>query len=186
MNKTRKANMDFDAFLNKLHNHSRAIYENAMDEATENGRIVNWLVGLAGGGLIFSFNQYHNIAPENTFLVVFQFFVFVLIIAAGFWHKWSTSRFRSETTAIIRMMDFLSIEFALVPDDLISEIENEKLDDVFFNYLNGTYFQDEDEQNFKELIQKQTLYKRLTTALTVGIVLLMLLQFSFFFVAVSR
>ncbi|MGE4289922.1 MAG: hypothetical protein AB7E36_14650 [Salinivirgaceae bacterium] len=186
MNKTREANMDFDAFLNKLHNHSKAIYENAMDEATENGRIINWLVGLAGGGLIFSFNQYHNIAPDNKFLVVFQFFVFVLIIVAGFLHKWSTSRFRSETTAIIRMMDFLSIEFALVPDDLISEIENEKLDDVFFNYLNGTYFQDEDEQNFKELIRKQTLYKRLSMVLTVGIVLLMLLQFSFFFVAVSR
>jgi hypothetical protein len=185
MNKTRKARMDFDAFLEKLHNHSRAIYENAMDEATENGRIINWLVGLAGGGLIFSFNQYPSIAPENKFLVVFQFFVFVAIIAAGFLHKWATGHFRSETTAIIRMMDFLSIEFGLVPDDLISEIENEKIDDVFFNYLNGTYFQDEDEQTFKELMQKQNSFKKLCSVLTVAIVLLMLLQFSFFFVAVS-
>ena len=143
--------MKIDAFLDKINTHTKAIYENEINQVSENGSIINWLLGLAGGALLFSFDKYDSIKSEDVWIISIQAMVFVLIIIVGFLHRIKTKEFRSDTIAMIRMFDFLKIEFELLPDEIESDLENEKLITVFDNYLNGEYFDEEDKPVFEDI-----------------------------------
>ena len=178
--------MDINEFLGRINSHTKAIYENEIEGVAENGKIVNWLLGLAGGALLFSFNKYATIDSQNLYLIITQACIFITIIITGFLHRIVTKSFRSYTISIIRMFEFLRIEFELVPDEIESELKNEKLDKVFHNYLNGEYFDEQDSIIFENLGKKQIRSYRLTIGLAIFSVMLMLMQFGCFFVMVLK
>lgn len=176
--------MEIKEFIERINTHTKAIYENEIDEVLENGRILNWLMGLAGGALLFSFSEFDKIDPANLSLIIIQAVTFVLIIATGLLHRIFTKAHRSYTIAIIRMFDFLRIEFELLPNDIEKELEEEKLDVVFSNYLNGEYFDELDTATFEDLGKKQKRSHRLTITLAIFSILLMIVQFSCFFISI--
>jgi hypothetical protein len=173
-------------FLSRIHTHTKSIYQNEIVEVTENGKIMNWFLGLAGVALLFSFNQYNSLPEEHLGMLLAQALVFILIIVVGLLHRVYTKKFRSHTTAIIRMFDFLLIEFELVPDEITSALKDERFGDVFDNYINGVYFGEEDEPVFEQLVARQRFTYRLTNVLALLSILLMIIQFGLFFLLVLK
>ena len=173
--------MEIDAFLEKINKHTKAIYENEIKQVSENGSIINWLLGLAGGALIFSFNKYDAIKSEDAWIISIQAIVFVLIITVGFLHRIKIKEFRDKTIAMIRMFDFLQIEFELLPDEIESDLEDERLLTVFDKYLNGDYFEEIDKSVFDKISAGQKRKYKLTRLLTILSIILMVVQFGCFF-----
>lgn len=173
--------MEIREFIEKVNEHTKSIYENEIEEVLENGRILNWLMGLTGGALIFSFNGTKEIQPPELYLVIIQAITFICIIVTGFLHRLITKSFRSYTIAIIRMFDFLRIEFEILPHDIEKELEDEKLDVIFSNYLNGEYFDEVDTPVFEDLGKKQLRSYKTTIALAIIAAILMIIQFGCFF-----
>lgn len=178
--------MEIKEFLDHINNHTKAIYENEIEQVKENGTIINWLLGLAGGALLFSFNKYDSVNEENIPIIIFQAAVFVAIILVGFLHRVKTKTFRDNTTSMIRMFGFLKIEFQLVPDELENELENERLITVFDNYINGEYFDEEDKDIFEDLSKRQRRNYTLTKVLTTLSIVLMVVQFACFFYLIVK
>lgn len=178
--------MKTQEFLNRLHTHTRSIYENEIDQVTENGRIMNWFLGLAGVALLFSFNQYSEIEPDVLPITITQAIVFVLIIILGFLHRYFTKEFKSHTTSMIRMFDFLLIEFELVPDEITDALSNDRFDDVFIEYINGGFFQERDEEIFSDISMRQIRAYRTTLAISIISILLMVIQFGLFFLIILK
>ena len=143
--------MDINEFLEKINTHTKAIYENEIVQVSENGKTINWLLGLAGGALLFSFNKIDDVKEESIPIVYVQALIFIATIVVGFFHRTITQAFRDHTISIIRMFDFLKIGFELIPDEIESELENETLITVFDNYLNGEYFNEEDKETFDRI-----------------------------------
>lgn len=177
--------MDIENFLDKINTHTKAIYENEINQVSENSSITNWLLGLAGGALLFSFNKYDAIGKDNISIIVFQSVIFIATIVVGFLHRLRTNIYRNQTISIIRMFDFLKIEFDLIPDEIEDDLESEGLITVFDNYLNGEYFDDEDKETFEILSNDQIKSYKKLKLLTGLAVLLMILQFGCFFIIIS-
>ena len=178
--------MKTQEFLQRLHTHTKSIFENEIDQVNENGRIMNWFLGLAGVALLFSFNKYSEINSDALTFVIIQAIVFVLIIVLGFLHRYFTKEFKSRTTSMIRMFDFLLIEFELVPDDIINDLSNERFDSVFETYINGGYFQEKDEEIFAGISIKQIRAYRITLAISIISIILMMIEFGMFFLIILR
>jgi hypothetical protein len=176
--------MEFSQLLSRLNAHTVAIYENEIEEVSENGRIVNWFLGLAGGALLFSFSQLEADKTIDFWIILFQAIVFVLVILTGLAHRFFTKSFRSYTVAMIRMFDLLSIEFELIPEDLKEDLENGRIIAVFGDYLNGEYFDESDRDLFDKMGKKQIRSYGITRGLTVFAILLVIAQFGSFFFAI--
>ena len=82
------------------------------------------------------------------------------------------------------MFDFLRIEFELIPHDIKQELEEERLDVVFSNYLNGEYFEEQELSTFEDLGKKQNRNYKITIALGIFSALLMIIQFGCFFLLI--
>lgn len=173
--------MQIKDFLNKINIHSKAIYQNEINQVYENGKIINWLLGLAGGALLFSFNRYENIEKDDIPIVIVQSLVFITIISVGFTHRIKTKSFKDNTVKMIRMLDFLKIEFEIIPDEIENDLEADGIYPVFDKYLNGKYFEEEDRIIFDKISAKQIRGYKTTRVLTILAILLMILQFGFFF-----
>ena len=176
--------MDVNDLIEKLSTHTIKIYKSEISQMAENNKTVIWLLGLASAGLLFSFNKYSAIGNENRNIIIFQALIFILIIVVGFIYRRVSNKFTEHTISIIRMFDFLRIGLELVPNLIENEIETEKLDAIFENYLNGEYFQEEDQKNFETISMKQTNCSRLITILTTISIILMILVFSCFFLII--
>ncbi|MBN2350014.1 MAG: hypothetical protein JXJ22_14335 [Bacteroidales bacterium] len=176
--------MDIQDYLKEINTHTIKIYENEISQVKENNAISNWLVGLSGGGLLFSFNSYSKINDEDLTIIIIQGGVFLLIILFGLLHRMYTKSFCNYTTSIIRMFDFLHIELKHQPDEFTQETESEKLLTVYDKYINGDYFYDEDLATFDTLCIKQIKRYKITIVLSICILLLLLVEFGFFFVLV--
>ena len=87
---------------------------------------------------------------------------------------------------MIRMFDFLLIEFELIPDEIVNDLSNERFITVFRSYLNGEYFQEKDEEIFADISRKQIRAYRITLAISVVSILLMMVQFGMFFLIILR
>ena len=174
--------MKIEEFLSKINNHTKAIYENEIEQVNENGRIINWLLGLAGLALLFSFNKYDSIGSEKFWIVLLQSLIFMSIIIVGFLHRLKTKSFRDHTIKIITMFSFLNIEFELIPDDIENDLETEELRKVFYDYLDGKYFEDDDLETFDSLSKSQIKSYTSTRNLTTISIVLMVLQFGCFFI----
>ena len=146
--------MEIQEFIESVNNHTKEIFKNEIIEVNENGQIINWLLGLAGGALLFSLNRYSSAEPDNSLLIKIQIAFFALIIIVGFFHRIFTKSFRSFTVSMIRMFDFLAIEFKLEPDEIQSDIEDGHFDSICERYLEGEYFIDEDDKTFTDLRKK--------------------------------
>ena len=177
--------MEIKEFLKRINTHTKAIYENERELALENGNIVNWLLGLASGALLFSFNKYNTISTDNFSIMTIQACIFVIIIVVGFLHRNKTKAFRSNTISMIRMFDFLAMEFELVPNEIENELKNEKIANIFDKYLNGYYFTENDMILFEEISRKQSLCNKAIKVLTILSIVLMLIQFGCFFAIIS-
>lgn len=176
--------MDIEEFLIKINDHTKAIYKNEIEQVNENGKIINWLLGLAGIALLFSFNKYDAIDSEKLWIILVQAVIFISIIIVGFLHRLKTKSFKDHTVTIIRMFDFLKIEFELIPDEIVSSIETEQLITVFDNYLNGEFFEDESKETFERISNKQAESYSATRILTSISIVLMVLQFGCFFIMI--
>jgi hypothetical protein len=106
--------MQTNDFLDRMHAHTKAIYENGIEQVTENGKITNWLLGLAGGALLLSFNKYDTIENKNITFIIVQALIFIATIFAGYLHRIKTKAYRDYTISIIRMFEFLKIEFEAI------------------------------------------------------------------------
>jgi hypothetical protein len=177
--------METNDFLDRIHIHTKAIYENEIEQVTENGKITNWLLGLAGGALLFSFSKYDVIENKNITVIIVQALIFIATIFAGYLHRTKTKAYRDYTISIIRMFEFLKIEFEAIPDELENDLENEKLITVFDNYLNGEYFDEDDTEIFENLCKDQINSYKMTKFLTSLSIILMLLQFACFFIIIQ-
>ena len=173
--------MNINDFLDKINTHTKAIYENEIVQVSENGKIINWLLGLAGGALLFSFNKIDDVNVKSISIVYIQATIFMATIVVGFFHRTVTKAFRDHTISIIRMFDFLKIAFELIPDEIESELENETLITVFDNYLNGEYFDEDDKETFYKISKNQISSYRMTVFLTTLSIILMILQYGCFF-----
>ncbi|RNC86857.1 MAG: hypothetical protein ED556_05390 [Winogradskyella sp.] len=168
-------------FLDKINTHTKAIYENEIEQVNDNGKIINWLLGLAGGALIFSFNKYSEIDSSDFPIIMTQALLFFTIILVGYLHRVKTKVFKDHTIALIRMFDFLKIEFELVPDEIENELKTEKLDTIFDNYLNGEYIAEEEKEAFEKISNDQSSSYKATKFLTITSIILLVLEFGCFF-----
>jgi len=178
--------MNISEFIKTLNSHSKGIYESGITQMTENNKTVNWLLGLSGGALIFSFNKYGSINESNLKLILLQATTFILIILVGFLYRYTASKFKEYSNSILKMFDFLRIELELVSDFIEKEVKNEKLDAIFSNYLNGDYFQESDQVTFYNISTKQTRSKKQTFYLSIIAAILMLVEFSCFFIIILK
>ncbi|NER14831.1 hypothetical protein GWK08_15345 [Leptobacterium flavescens] len=179
--------MDFKEFVKTINGHTKAFYQNDIDQINENSKIINWFLGLAGGGLLFSFNKYDEANGENIQLITFQAALFVLTIIIGILHRYLTKVYKNRAVTIMRMFDFLAIEFKLVEgNEMENDLEDpdEKMDNIFNRYVNGGYFEDDDKKNFNKLYKKQRTNYNINLGMSIFSVLLVLAQFAFFFVVV--
>ena len=88
--------MEMNDFLDRVNIHTKAIYENEIEQVKENGRNVYWLLGLASGALLFSLNKYGSIDSDNTALIFIQAIVFIAIIMGGYMHRIKTKAFNQQ------------------------------------------------------------------------------------------
>lgn len=176
--------MDVATLIDKLNTHSTEIYRAEITQMAENNKTVNWLLGLAGAGLIFSFDKFSDIIDGNRAIIVFQASIFLAIIILGFFYRKVSNSFMKTTTSIIRMFDFLKIEFEIIPDLIEKECETEKLDTIFNKYLNGEYFQEKDQTVFESICAQQAKYNTLISQFTIASIILMIFEFACFFIIV--
>lgn len=176
--------MEIKDLIEKLNTHSIEIYKAEIAQMVENNKTVNWLLGLASAGLLFSFNNYTSIIKANSNILIFQAIIFLLIILVGYLYRRNSNKFMEHTISIIRMFDFLRIEFDLEPDFIEKECETEKLDTIFSNYLNGEYFQNKDQTIFEGISDNQSKSSKLISTLTFLAIALMIIEFGCFFLLV--
>ena len=178
--------MEIKDFLERLNSHSKAIYENEIVEVAETGKITNWLLGLAAGALLFSFNRYSTISNQDLVLILIQSIIFMCIVLTGFLHRLVVKSFRSYTVALTRMLDFLRTDFELVPDVIEYDLKNKTLKKVYSKYIDGNYFEDKEHDEFIRLGKLQMNSYSRTLKLTVIAVVLMMLQFACYFIVILK
>ena len=178
--------MDEKEFLEKINSHTIAIYKNEINQVNEKSIIINWLLGLASIGLLFSFNRYQSIDLNNIWLITSQFIIFIFIIIVGFLYRLKVKSFKENTISIIRMFDFLKLEFQLVPDEIVNDLQDSKLEKIFNDYLNGEYFQEKDEEYFLGALRKQNRDNLILKLLSIISIFLMILQFGCFFLMILQ
>lgn len=176
--------MNTEKFLEKINDQAKAYYSSTIDSSIEEGKNLNWLLGLAGGALIFSFNKYDQIDPSEAPLILIQEIIFILIISVGYIHRVAIKKFKDDTLSIMRMLDFLKLEFNLVPDEIEDDLENGYFDQIYSDYMDGEYFIEESSDRFEQLMHfRNKNYKRYNV-LTVISILLIIIQFGCFFISI--
>lgn len=173
--------MEISDFLETINAHTKSIYVNEIVQVAESGQITNWLLGLAGGALIFGFNKYSSIEDKDLPIVTIQAILFTAIVAVGYLHRLKTKAFRDHTTYLIRMFDFLKIEFDLIPNEIVEELKDEKLNVIFDNYLNGEYIAEDLKEEFAQISADQGQSYIATKVLTTTAIVLLVLEFGCYF-----
>ena len=84
------------------------------------------------------------------------------------------------------MFDFLKLEFQLVPDEIVNDLQDSKLEKIFNDYLNGEYFQEKDEEYFLGALRKQNRDNLILKLLSIISIFLMILQFGCFFLMILQ
>lgn len=178
--------MDHSKIIDKINDQAKGYYSSSIDDTLEDSKTTNWLLGLAGGALLFSFNKVdHIIISESPFIIV-QALTFVGIIITGFIYRTAVKNFKKDTASIIRLFDFLRFEFDLVPDELINDLENEHFDQVYSDYVNGRYFIDGGADRFDYLVHKRDRHYSQYRRLSVLAIILMVVQFGCFFLSLLK
>ena len=180
--------MDSSKIIDKINDQAKKHYASAIDECVEDSKNVNWLLGLAGAALLFSFNKFDGIDLSKTpfVLIMVQAFTFVAIIVTGFIYRTTIKNFKRDTAKVMRMLDFLRFEFDLVPDEIVSDLENGKFDKVYDDYVQGVYFIDDGADQFDLAIESKERNFKLYKRLTILAIALMCVQFGCFFLNVLK
>ena len=178
--------MDTDFFLEKINNQAKDYYSSTIDTSIEESKNLNWLLGLAGGALIFSFNNHDKVVISENPLILIQSIIFVLIIVIGYAHREAIKRFKNDTLAVIRMLDFLKFEFQLVPNEIEYDIEHGFFDEIYLDYMDGEYFQEESSEKFELLMHSRYRNFRIYGTLRIISILLIIMQFSCYFISILR
>ena len=53
--------MESSKIIDKINDQAKMYYSSSIDNCVEDSQNVNWLLGLAGAALLFSFNKFENI-----------------------------------------------------------------------------------------------------------------------------
>ena len=178
--------MDIFEFLRKLNGHTKEIYLNEINEVVDKGGTLNWLLGLSGGVLIFSYDKI-KVNGYNYWLILIQSIIFLLIVITIYYQRKLSTQHREITISIVRMFEYLNFELELVPNEIQQDIEDgKKFNSIITDYVNGEYFQEDEVKTFNklELLQKKKLNR--INRLNKIAVFLMLVEFVCFFIGVYK
>lgn len=152
--------MDASKIIDKINDQAKGYYQSSIDESAEESKTTNWLLGLAGGALIFSFSRVESIDLTVAPVIGIQALTFVGIIITGYLYRVSIQNFKKTTASVMRLLDFLRFEFDLVPDEVINDLEEGNFNQVYNNYVDGEYFIEDGADKFDGLINDREAYQK--------------------------
>lgn len=178
--------IDSSRIIDKINDQAKMYYSSSIDDCLEDSKTVNWLLGLAGVALLFSFNKYESIHLSESPLTLVQSITFVAIIITGFIYRTTIKNFKRDTASVIRMFDFLRFEFDLVPDEIESDLENGHFNKVYDDYVDGEYFIEDSADRFDDLMRSRDKHFIRYKRLTILSIVLMCVQFGCFFLSILK